>query len=64
MSISSHLGMVLLVIIGMATVIGVIIIAMIEARREDSGKPLILPNSPKTTTDKKRINRKPCLLFN
>ena len=46
--------MVLLVIIGMATVVGVIIIAMIEARREDNGKPLILPNAPKTTTDKKK----------
>jgi len=54
MGISSHSGMVILVIIGMATVIGVIVIAMIEARREDSGKPLVLPNSPKTTTDKKK----------
>ena len=55
MSISSHLGMVVLVIIGMATVIGVIIIATIEARRADSGKPSILPNkAPETTTDKKK----------
>ena len=54
MSISSHLGMVVLVIIGMATVIGVIIIATIESRRADSGKPSILSKAPETTTDKKR----------
>ena len=54
MGISSHLGIVLLVIIGMATVIGVIIIATIEARRADSGKPSILPNAPENQTDKKK----------
>ncbi len=54
MSISSHLGMVILVIIGMATVIGVIIIATIEARRADSENSSILPNAPQTTTDKKK----------
>lgn len=54
MGISSHLGMVLLVIIGMATVIGVIVIATIEARRADSGKPSILSNAPEATTDKKK----------
>ncbi len=54
MGISSHLGIVLLGIIGIATVIGVIIIAMIEARRADSGKPSILSNAPETTTDKKK----------
>jgi hypothetical protein len=55
MGISSHLGIVILMIIGMATVIGVIIIATIEARRADSGKPSILPNAPpEAPTDKKR----------
>ncbi len=54
MGITSHLGIVLVVIIGMATVIGVIIIATIEARRADSGKPSILPNAPETPSDKKR----------
>lgn len=54
MGISSHLGIVLLVIIGMATVIGVIIIATIEARRADSGKPSILSNAPEPTMDKKK----------
>jgi len=33
MSISSHLGIVLLVIIGMVTVLAVIVIAAIESRR-------------------------------
>ena len=54
MSISSHSGIVILAIIGLATVIGVIIIATIEARRADGGKPSILPNVPEGTTDKKR----------
>ena len=54
MSISSHLGIVILVIIGLATVIGIIIIAMIEARRANNGKPSILPNAPQAPTDKKR----------
>ncbi len=40
MSISSHLGIVLLVIVGMATVIGVIIIATIEARRYGQRKTI------------------------
>jgi len=45
MSISSHLGMILLVVIGMATVIGVIIIAVIETRRPDINPP-IMPQQP------------------
>jgi len=54
MGISSHWGIVLLVIIGMATVIGVIIIATIEARRADSGKPSILPHAPEPPAVKKK----------
>ena len=54
MSISSHLGIVLLVIVGMVTVIGVIIIAAIEARRMDSGKPPILRQTPEIPDEKKR----------
>jgi hypothetical protein len=38
----------------MATVIGVIIIATIEARRADSGKSSILPHAPETPADKKK----------
>jgi hypothetical protein len=54
MSISSHSGIVLLIIVGLATIIGVIIIATIEARRSDSGKPSILPHAPETPADKKK----------
>ena len=54
MGISSHWGIVLLVITGMATVVGVIIIGTIEARRADSGKPSILPHAPETPADKKK----------
>jgi hypothetical protein len=54
MGISSHLGIVLLIITGLATVIGVIIIGMIEARRADSGKPSILPHAPEPPADKKK----------
>ncbi|MGA1979655.1 MAG: hypothetical protein ABSG99_03695 [Sedimentisphaerales bacterium] len=42
MSISSHLGIVLLVIIGMVTVIGVVAIAVIETRRVEKGQPSII----------------------
>jgi len=54
MGISSHLGMVLLVIVGMATVIGVIIIAIIEARRADSENPPAPQQTAVKPTDKKR----------
>jgi hypothetical protein len=54
MGISSHLGMVMLVIVGMTAVIGVITIAIIEGGRVDSGKTSILTNLPETTTDKKK----------
>jgi len=54
MGISSHLGIVLLVIIGMATVIGVIIIAMIEAKRTDSENPPAPQQTAAKPADKKR----------
>jgi hypothetical protein len=54
MSISSHLGMFLLVVIGMATVIGVIIIAVIETRRPDINQPTIPQQSPEKPADKKK----------
>jgi hypothetical protein len=54
MSISSHLGIVILVIIGIATVIGVIIIATIEDRRADREKSSALPTAPQTPTSKKK----------
>jgi heme/copper-type cytochrome/quinol oxidase subunit 2 len=48
MSISSHFGMVVLVIVGFATVIGVIVIAVIETRRPEKNEPII----PQQSTDK------------
>jgi hypothetical protein len=54
MGISSHLGIVILVIIGMATVIGVIIIATIESRHADSENPPAPQQTTVKPTDKKR----------
>ena len=45
MSISSHFGMVVLVIVGFATVVGVIIMAVIETRRANKTQPTI-PQQP------------------
>lgn len=42
MSISSHLGIILLIIVGMVTIFGIVAIAAIEARRMDMGRPSIL----------------------
>lgn len=42
MSISSHLGIILVVIVGVVTIIGVVIVAAIETRRMEKGKPSIL----------------------
>ncbi len=54
MGISSNLGIVILIVIGMATVIGVIVIAMIEAKRADSGKPSIIPGKNEPPADIKK----------
>jgi hypothetical protein len=54
MSISSHLGIVFLVIVGIVTIFGVITIAAIEARRMDKGKPPILKHSEELPIDKKK----------
>ena len=42
MSISSHLGIVVLVVVGTLTIIGVVVIAAIETRRMEKGKPSLL----------------------
>lgn len=42
MSISSHSGIVLLVIVGTLTIIGVAVMAAVEARRMEKDKPSIL----------------------
>jgi hypothetical protein len=54
MSISSHLGIVILIIVGVATIFGVIIIAAIEARRMDKNQSPILRHTPETPLDKKK----------
>jgi hypothetical protein len=54
MSISSHLGMVLLVVVGMATIFAVIIIAAIESRRMDREKPAMPRQAPVMPADKKK----------
>jgi hypothetical protein len=46
--------MVLLVVVGMATIFAVIIIAAVEARRLDREKPLIPQQAPVTPADKKK----------
>ena len=42
MDVSSHLGIILLVIIGAVTIIGVVVIAAIEVRRMEKGQPSII----------------------
>jgi hypothetical protein len=42
MSISSHLGIVLLVIVGAVTIISVIAIAAAETRHQEKGQPSII----------------------
>jgi hypothetical protein len=54
MSISSHLGIVILVIVGAVTVLGVIIAAIIETRRMDSAEPFTSQQTTETPADKKK----------
>ena len=54
MSISSHVGIVILVIVGAITVLGVIIAAIIETKRMDREKPSVPQQPAVTPTDKKR----------
>jgi ABC-type enterochelin transport system permease subunit len=54
MSISSHLGIVILVIVGAVTVLGVIIAAIIETRRMDREKPSMPQQTSVTSADKKK----------
>ena len=42
MSISSHLGIILLIIVGVVTIFGVIAIAAVETRRMEKGQPSII----------------------
>jgi hypothetical protein len=52
MSISSHLGIVLLIIIGAVTIFGVIIIAAIETRHKEKGQSSIISSISKKKSDK------------
>ncbi len=52
MSISSHLGIILLVIVGVVTIIGVVVIAAVEARRMDKGQPSILSSKKSDKAEK------------
>lgn len=54
MNISSHSGIVILVIVGAVTVLGLIIAAIIETRRMDREKPSVPQQPVVTPTDKKR----------
>jgi hypothetical protein len=52
MSISSHSGIVLLVIVGVLTTIGVAAIAAIETRRMEKGQSSIISSVSKKKRDK------------
>ena len=54
MIISSHLGIILLVITGVVAILGVITIAAIEIRRSEAGKSLIVPKTTETPAEKKK----------
>ncbi len=54
MGISSHMGIVILVIVGIVTVLGVIIAAILETKRADSEKPPAIQNTPQTPPDRKK----------
>ncbi len=54
MSISSHTGIVILIIIGIATVLGVIIIGIIEAKKSDKERMSAAPPKSETPPSKKK----------
>jgi hypothetical protein len=47
MNVSSHLGITLVVIVGVVTIIGVVVIAAIETRRMGKGQPSIISDKNK-----------------
>jgi hypothetical protein len=57
MSISSHLGIILLVIIGAVTIFGVVIIAAIETRRMEKGQSSIISSISKKKSDKADLGK-------
>ncbi|MDD5326337.1 MAG: hypothetical protein PHY02_00810 [Phycisphaerae bacterium] len=52
MSISSHLGIILLIIVGTLTIIGVAVIAAIETKRMEKGQSSLISNLSKKKDDK------------
>jgi hypothetical protein len=52
MSISSHLGIILLIIIGAVTIFGIVIIAAIETRRMEKGQPSIISSKKGNKAEK------------
>jgi hypothetical protein len=48
------MGIVILIIVGAVTILGVIIIAAIEAKRMDKNQPPILRHTPEPPPDKKK----------
>ena len=52
MGISSHLGIVLPVIVGTIAIIGVAVTAAIETRRMEKGQPYIMSSTSKKKDDK------------
>ena len=57
MSVSSHLGIILLIIVGLATIFGVVLIAVIETRRMEKGKPSILSGRKDDKAENNRNTR-------
>lgn len=54
MSISSHLGIFLLVIVGTVTILGVVIMAAIETKRMENDKPSLLSKNSSQTASKNK----------
>ncbi|MFA5238174.1 MAG: hypothetical protein WC476_00510 [Phycisphaerae bacterium] len=51
MSISSHLGIIFLVIVGTVVILGVAVIAVIETKRMEKGQPSIISSMSKKKDD-------------
>jgi hypothetical protein len=52
MSISSHLGIILLIIVGAITIFGIVVIAAIETRRVEKERPSIISSKKGDNAEK------------
>jgi hypothetical protein len=52
MSVSSHLGIILLIVVGTVTIIGIAVIAAIETRRIEKGQPSIMSKKKNNKAEK------------